>query len=428
MIPAAAVDGKQQLWLQGYACAPRRADPLDGRRFFSVLVFQTVTTLPFRRWQAEEGRSRRADPSSLSATVSSRGGSWSRDNVIIFSLNNSSVSIQSVPAMGGVPVDVIQTKGNQRFPVFLPDGRHFLYLRRDDEKGIFVSSLDGTENRRVLSDVSGAIFATSAQPDSPGNLLFVRGTALMAVPFDPVTAQVTGQVFPVADGVALATPSSYLPASVSVDGALLYATGGNSATQINQIGWYDRSGKLLSLVSSPGAVYKPRALSGREIGAALTRQWQRRRHLVARSKSRNRIPGYYRFLLQCHSVLVAQRRSHRLCIESYRRLQHVLEGPQQRPARTASASEHAHRHPHLQWALRDSRFIIYFELDPTTNARHLGAPCRRRHAGSEAGLIPAIRVRRALRPALARWALDGFYLGSVRASRSLRTAVPVRRQ
>ena len=79
----------------------------------------------------------------------------------------------------------------------------------------------------------------------------------MAIPFDPVTAEAVGQVFPVADGVALATPSSYLPASVSANGVLLYATGGSGAAQINQLGWYDRSGKLLSLVSAPGAVSNP---------------------------------------------------------------------------------------------------------------------------------------------------------------------------
>ena len=270
VVMAAAVDGKQQLWLQGTHAPHAEPIPSTDDGFFPFWSPDGHYIAFFADGKLKKVAAAGGPVLTLCDAVSGRGGSWSRDNVIIFSPNNSGVSIQSVPAMGGVPVDVIQTKGNQRFPVFLPDGRHFLYLRRDDEKGIFVSSLDGTENRRVLADVSGAIFAPSAQPDSPGNLLFVRGTALMAVPFDPVTAQVTGQVFPVADGVALATPSSYLPASVSVDGALLYATGGNSATQINQIGWYDRSGKLLSLVSSPGAVSNP-ALSPDEKSVLLSR-------------------------------------------------------------------------------------------------------------------------------------------------------------
>jgi eukaryotic-like serine/threonine-protein kinase len=257
VVMAAAANGKQQLWLQ--AIDAPRAEPIPSTEdgFYPFWSPDGHYIAFFADGKLKKVAAAGGPVLTLCDAVSGRGGSWSRDNVIIFSPNNSGVSIQSVPAMGGVPVDVIKTKGNQRFPVFLPDGRHFLYLRRDEEKGIFVSSLDGTENRRVLADVSGAIFAPSSQPDRPGHLLFVRGTALMAVPFDAVTAQVVGQVFPVADGVTLATPSSYLPASVSANGVLLYATGGSGAAQINQIGWYDRSGKLLSLVGAAGAVSNP---------------------------------------------------------------------------------------------------------------------------------------------------------------------------
>lgn len=257
VVMAAAADGKQQLWLQ--AIDAPRAEPIPSTEdgFYPFWSPDGHYIAFFADGKLKKVAVAGGPVLTLCEAVSGRGGSWSRDNVIIFSPNNSGVSIQSVPAMGGVPVDVIKTKGNQRFPVFLPDGRHFLYLRRDDEKGIFVGSLDGTENRRVSADVSGALFAPASQPDRPGHLLFVRGTSLMAVPFDPGTAQVVGQVFPVADGVALSTPSSYLPASVSANGVLLYATGGSGAAQITQIGWYDRSGKLLSFVSAPGAVSNP---------------------------------------------------------------------------------------------------------------------------------------------------------------------------
>ena len=84
--------------------------------------------------------------------------------MIVFSPGNHGISIQRVPATGGVPVDVTKTKGDQRHPVFLPDGRRFLYLVRGatpEQNGIYVSSLDGRENRRILADISGVVFAPS---------------------------------------------------------------------------------------------------------------------------------------------------------------------------------------------------------------------------------------------------------------------------
>ena len=57
----------------------------------------------------------------------------------------------------------------------------------------------------------------------------------MAVPFDAASAQVSGDVFPVAEGVSLTTNTTYLPATVSENGVLLYATGG--ATGGNKPNW-----------------------------------------------------------------------------------------------------------------------------------------------------------------------------------------------
>jgi len=131
--------------------------------------------------------------------------------------------------------------------VFLSDGRHFLYLVRGggaERSGVYVSSLDGTENQRVLADVSGVVYAPPAEGDRNGHILFVREKTLMAAPFDAASARISGDVFPVADDVSLTTNATYMPATVSEHGVLLYATGG-SAGGTNQIGWYDLTGKSL---------------------------------------------------------------------------------------------------------------------------------------------------------------------------------------
>jgi WD40-like Beta Propeller Repeat len=70
----------------------------------------------------------------ICAAPQPRGGSWSKDGVIIFSPTPSS-GIFRVSAAGGaaVPltkVDFSQHEDSHRWPQFLPDGRHFIYLAR----------------------------------------------------------------------------------------------------------------------------------------------------------------------------------------------------------------------------------------------------------------------------------------------------------
>jgi hypothetical protein len=128
---------------------------------------------------------------SLCDAVAGNGGSWNRDDVIVFSPSRAGAAIQRVPAAGGVPVDVTKTKGNYRYPLFLPDGRRFLYvaLAAQAQSGVYLNSLDGSENRRVLVDASSVAFAA-------GRLLFVRENTLMAMPFDAKSAEASGDVVP----------------------------------------------------------------------------------------------------------------------------------------------------------------------------------------------------------------------------------------
>ena len=69
---------------------------------------------------------------SLCDVLNGYPGSWNRDNVILFSpnavLGAHGTPIQRVSAYDGICASVIATKGNILSPVFLPDGRHFLYL------------------------------------------------------------------------------------------------------------------------------------------------------------------------------------------------------------------------------------------------------------------------------------------------------------
>jgi hypothetical protein len=101
--------------------------------------------------------------------------------------------------------------------------RRFLYLLPGaaQESGIYVSSLDGSENRRILPDVSGAVFAPALNGGRVGHILFIRENTLMALPFDAGNAQPVGEAFKVADKVGLTNYGFYLPATVSDTGVLL---------------------------------------------------------------------------------------------------------------------------------------------------------------------------------------------------------------
>jgi eukaryotic-like serine/threonine-protein kinase len=259
LVIEATVNGKQQLWLRAMNGSEAQPIPLteNGKDPFwspdsSFIGF-------FADGELKKIPAGGGTPQSLCPVPSSRGGSWSRDNVIVFSPANSGISIQRVSAAGGVPVDVTRTKGVQRYPVFLPDGRHFLYLKRDAvaaNNGIYVSSLDGNENRRVLPDVSAPKFAPARQGERTGHILFVRENTLMAAPFDPVSAQLAGDVFPVADSVSLTTPSTWMPVTVSAGGVLIYEHNSAGSGE-SQFGWYDRSGKFQRLAGAPGKISNP---------------------------------------------------------------------------------------------------------------------------------------------------------------------------
>ncbi len=126
--------------------------------------------------------------------------------------------------------------------MFLPDGRQFLYslLGSGKEDGIYLASLDGKENRRILADASWATVA-------PGHLLFVRDGTLMAQPFDASRGNTEGDAAPLAKGGTMTTASA--------TGLLIYQTGFTMFT--HQLAWYDRSGKMLGALGSPGGTLDP---------------------------------------------------------------------------------------------------------------------------------------------------------------------------
>jgi eukaryotic-like serine/threonine-protein kinase len=187
-----------------------------------------------------------------------RGGSWNNEGDIIFS-PGPGAAILRVSAAGGVPTAVtklVSPDELHRYPVFLPDNKHFLYLvslGKPEVRGINVGSLDGSPSVHILSDDSSAVYAPSEVSGSNGFLLFRREDTLMAVPFDPARQRATGEVFPVAEGVGAAGNTNNAAFSISSHGVLAYATGA-VGLRGTEIVWLDRTGKRSGDVGQQGRI------------------------------------------------------------------------------------------------------------------------------------------------------------------------------
>ena len=176
-----------------------------------------------------------------------RGGAWGADGEIAFSPSVNS-GLSRVSASGGAPTPLTTLDAAQhtshRWPFFLPDGRHFLYLAmiHDAAKaandGIYYASVDGKENRLLLRAQSNAVYAA-------GYILFARGDQLMAQAFDPASGKLSGEARGVAKGVMNDQATWHMDASAAGDGLLVYASGGSADLQLV---WLDRSGKQIGTI------------------------------------------------------------------------------------------------------------------------------------------------------------------------------------
>ena len=175
----------------------------------------------------------------------SRGGSWAKDGTIIFA-PDFRTGIYRVPAAGGTAVQVTQMDEakytSHRWPFFLPDGKHFLYLAMNHQtpqsNGIYFSSIDGKENRFLLHAVTNAQYAS-------GYLLFLRNGQLQAQAFQPSNGTLSGEPQQVAAGVTEDGETQRGIFSASANGFLAYSGG---AVAQSQLAWYDRSGKQLAFI------------------------------------------------------------------------------------------------------------------------------------------------------------------------------------
>ncbi len=249
-------DGKELLWVRPLSSLEAR--PLAGTEG-AIQPFWSPDSRSIGFVAA--GKLKRVDlsggaPQTLcDAPSNPSGGSWGRDGVIIFSRGTAN-GLYGVPAAGGTPVRITEVDGSvneleHTFPYFLPDGRHFLYLARNaqpENSVIYAATLDSKEKKRLLQAHSSVAYAP------PGYLLFARETTLMAQGFDANSLELKGDAFPVAEQAVRNPVNGRVMFSVSENGVLALRTGGLA---MNQLIWFDRTGKQLSALTPPGTYNAP---------------------------------------------------------------------------------------------------------------------------------------------------------------------------
>jgi eukaryotic-like serine/threonine-protein kinase len=185
---------------------------------------------------------------------SGRGATWNKDGVILFTPSGRlGEVINQIPASGGTPapltkLDLTRKETSHRWPEFLPDGKHFLFMAfnvagKAGTDAIFVGSLDSKEIKKLADATSNASYA------APGYLLFSRDKTLYAQKFDAEKLEVQGEPAPILTEVQYLPRIGHSVFSVNHEGVLLAQEG--NAVELSRLVWFDRSGKEVGTVGNP---------------------------------------------------------------------------------------------------------------------------------------------------------------------------------
>ena len=237
--------GEQRLWLRTLDRAqPRMLDGTEG------------ATEPF--WSADGGdlaffadrKLKRIDVDAGVVTTicdaAGRGGSWGNGGDILFA---SGGLIHHVRATGGTPIPVTERAAGEQShirPLFLPDGRHFVYyaFKPGGPQIVYFTSLGTSERRELLqTEATNVGYAR-------GHVLFVRGQQLLAQPIDLSQGTLSGTPMTVIEDIQTQPAMPTLGVFAVADNGLLVYQPSHGPPH-STLTWFDRAGTRLATVGEP---------------------------------------------------------------------------------------------------------------------------------------------------------------------------------
>jgi Tol biopolymer transport system component len=185
---------------------------------------------------------------------SGRGGSWNHDGVILFTPSGQiGDGVNRISASGGTPqrisaLDTGRSEASTRWPKFLPDGKHYLFMVFDVTgqgltQAIYVASLDSNEKKFLTKASANPAYA------APGYLLFYRDNTLFAQRIDLSKFELTGEASPILTDIQYEPRIGRATFSVSNDNVLLAQNG--TGDSLSRLEWFDRNGKEVGAVGKP---------------------------------------------------------------------------------------------------------------------------------------------------------------------------------
>ncbi len=190
-----------------------------------------------------------------------RGGSWGPDGTILFAPAASS-AIFRIPASGGTAKEATAanegTPTLQRWPSFLPDGRHFIYWALTvNSGGLYLGSLDSSQVAQIVQSPVRGEYAN-------GRLAYIRDGNLMAQELELKKPGLVGDPVSIAEQVAMDDRGA-AAFSLSADGKLAFIGGGGAASIL---GIYDRTGKQVTAIDSGTFVTGYFSPDGKKVAAS----------------------------------------------------------------------------------------------------------------------------------------------------------------
>ena len=189
------------------------------------------------------------------------GAAWNREGTILF---GTASGLLRVSAEGGKPEQLTtleQGETGHYWPHFLPDGRHYLYTAWHPEsakRAVVEGVLGGKEKTRVAAAESNPAYS------DPGYLLFRRGNAVYAQPFDWKKPVLSGEPARVADEISFVNSNGWTDFSVAPGGVMAYFQDPGAAGAGQdfdwQPAWTDLKASVLETPGPPG-VYRGIELS-----------------------------------------------------------------------------------------------------------------------------------------------------------------------